>query len=654
MPLSTASRWLEAGYRFAARRGSPKVVRCSAHRRASNALRALVVALSTSVAGVSAWAAAPPVDPALADRLARIEDLAKAHPERAQAALVDLDADRSLPANPNLRLRIDLLRAWIANSAGDTQAALRRLDALQPALDATGDAGLSARALSLRANVLNDLNRFVEMGETVRAERREAERAGDEGLLVTADIDRAWHACQTGDYAEGVAAILSARMRSKSRRQSAETAQATALLANMVDDTQTALSSAQFAAQVYREIDDPIGESEALVMVAASQKELGRPRESEAAARRALEMRRLGNDRLGQAIALTLLAAAQLDQDHVAAAVDSSAQAMALYPPDAKVYLAIARTERARILLLSGRIADARALLASAAAVADLGSNRGLRLSYHEQLGRAAIAVGDFRLARGEDRIQQGLRREHTQGSVERQLGALRVRLEQEALSRDNAMLRDKAALTARATRMTEMALCLGLLLLVGLAWAYARQSHLTRRLEAMTQTDALTGLLNRRGLFDSGSRCLERCRHEAQPFVVLIFDIDHFKRINDEFGHRAGDDALASVARSVLRSVRPGDQVGRYGGEEFAVLLPGTRIAPALAAAERIRRAVETLEPTWHERAQRITISAGLAADGGRGSFEQLVESADRALYRAKALGRNRIEWDGAAGVTS
>ena len=289
---------------------------------------------------------------------------------------------------------------------------------MQQALATIGDANLRARSLSLRANVLSDLNRFSEMGETVKAEQRAADEAGNEGLLASAAIDRAWYACQTGDYSEGVSAILAARLRMKSQRQSAETARATAMLANMVDDTETALGSAQTAAQIYRELDDPIGESDALIVVAASKRQLGRPKEAEVAARRSLEMRRLGNDRLGQAIALTVLAEAQLDQDQVAAALDSNLQALALFPLDAKVYLAVARTERARILALSGRIAEARALLASAAKVADAGVGRGLRLSYHEQLGRVAIAIGDFRLARAEDRIEQSLRREHTQGSI--------------------------------------------------------------------------------------------------------------------------------------------------------------------------------------------------------------------------------------------
>ncbi|HUO89137.1 MAG TPA: GGDEF domain-containing protein, partial [Rhizomicrobium sp.] len=341
------------------------------------------------------------------------------------------------------------------------------------------------------------------------------------------------------------------------------------------------------------------------------------------------------------------LAAAQLDQDQVAAALDSSRQAVALYPPDATIYLAIARTERARILALSGHIAEARALLASAARVADAGGNRGLRLAYHEQLGRIAIAIGDYGLARSEERTLQGLRREHTQGSVERQLGALRARLEQEELARDNATLREKAELTARAARMTKMAFVLGALLLIGLAWAYRRQSHLARRLETMTQTDALTGVLNRRGLFDIGRRQLERCRHDGKPFVVLVVDIDHFKRINDEFGHRAGDDALECVARVLQQNVRPGDHVGRYGGEEFAVIFPATLVEQARATAERLRQAVGTMDPSWSVRAQRVTVSGGLAFDAGDGNFERLVEIADRALYRAKELGRDRIECD-------
>lgn len=625
----------------------PRRVRAAAF----SALALLMAVAVVGIAGVT-WAGNFGIDPALEARLEAIEVLAKAHPDRAQAALNELQAQSKQSAEPLWRLRVELVRAWIEVSSGAPEAALQRLDAMREALSTTGTPSLRARALNLRANVLSDLNRFPEMGDVVKEEQRLAEEAGDENLLASAAIDRAWYASQTGNYAEGAVAISVARKYAKSPRQSAETAQVTAFLANMVDDTKTTLESAQLAARYFKEVDDPIGEAEACVMIAASERQLGHPKESEVAARRALRIRQAGDDTLGQAIAWMVLADAQFDQDQVIAALESNSRVLALIPPAAKVYRAMVENQRARFLTLSGRIAEARGLLASAAEVAEADVGRSARLQFHEQLGRLAMAIGDYRRARAEDRTVQSLRWEHAQGSIERQLGALRLQMERAESERDIERLREKAELSARAARMTQVAFVLALLLVAGLAWAYRRQRQLSRRLEAMTQTDSLTGLLNRRGLFEVGNRLLARCRYEKQPFAVLLVDVDYFKQTNDAFGHPVGDRALACIASVLGANLRPGDHVGRYGGEEFAVLLSADA-EQACNAAERLRDAVARLAPTWHDQAPSLTISGGLASAASDESFEQLIDRADAALYRAKQSGRNRIECDAGSVAT-
>jgi diguanylate cyclase (GGDEF)-like protein len=160
---------------------------------------------------------------------------------------------------------------------------------------------------------------------------------------------------------------------------------------------------------------------------------------------------------------------------------------------------------------------------------------------------------------------------------------------------------------------------------------------------EQRAATDSLTGLPNKRSLDDTYRRMVAQASRTASPLAVMIMDLDHFKQINDTYGHGHGDDVLAAIAATMTDTLRASDFVGRYGGEEFLILLPATDLEGGLRAAEKLRRAIATLEvPGVH---RDLTASFGLAVlpdhalDG-----EQLVRLADRALYAAKRAGRNRV----------
>lgn len=163
--------------------------------------------------------------------------------------------------------------------------------------------------------------------------------------------------------------------------------------------------------------------------------------------------------------------------------------------------------------------------------------------------------------------------------------------------------------------------------------------------LSAEAKVDALTGLANRRGLEERlRSETVAAQQGRAQLSVILV-DLDHFKQVNDRWGHEAGDAALRAVAALVEESVRPGDAAGRWGGEEIVVVLPGASLRVAADVAERIRRSVEHAEVYWNGRPIELRVSAGVSTyPDSVPRAEQLLASADAALYFAKRNGRNAV----------
>ena len=183
-------------------------------------------------------------------------------------------------------------------------------------------------------------------------------------------------------------------------------------------------------------------------------------------------------------------------------------------------------------------------------------------------------------------------------------------------------------------------------LLLALAAWASNAQLSLLRELLHARRDathDALTGLFNRRAAAER--LVLERARAERlrTPLSVLMLDIDHFKRINDRWGHAAGDGVLVALADALRHQLRASDLGVRHGGEEFLVILPGDSAAQAFEAAERIRGEVAKLAVPLDGDTASITVSIGIATFDGSESAEQLVARADAALYRAKQAGRDR-----------
>jgi len=180
----------------------------------------------------------------------------------------------------------------------------------------------------------------------------------------------------------------------------------------------------------------------------------------------------------------------------------------------------------------------------------------------------------------------------------------------------------------------------------VGIIRDITERKQAEHRLREFAEKDSLTGLLNRRKFYEVLEQEKERAIRYARSLSLIMFDIDHFKAVNDTYGHSAGDKVLKKIASVVTDHIRKTDVLGRIGGEEFAILATETTVESALALAEKIRRAVEM---TAHDHAGKITISLGVSEYDDGLTLDEFIGRTDEALYAAKNNGRNRVKCYGA-----
>lgn len=254
-----------------------------------------------------------------------------------------------------------------------------------------------------------------------------------------------------------------------------------------------------------------------------------------------------------------------------------------------------------------------------------------------EELALVYAAAGRWHDAYDASTRSAALQRELAAKLREEHSSRLRVQFDAERKEQENrALLRDKEA-AARIDRLQRIILILGAAIIAVLAYLMFRLARERRRMREMAMTDELTRLPNRRHFFAVAEQT-------GGPLSLLAFDIDHFKRVNDTWGHAAGDVVLQRVAHACRAALRPGDTIGRTGGEEFMVLLPATNEDAAVHVAERLRAAVEALDFAEIDAEMRVTISIGAAERTRDESFTRLAALADELLYRAKNAGRNRV----------
>ncbi|MDX5363458.1 MAG: GGDEF domain-containing protein, partial [Pseudazoarcus pumilus] len=165
------------------------------------------------------------------------------------------------------------------------------------------------------------------------------------------------------------------------------------------------------------------------------------------------------------------------------------------------------------------------------------------------------------------------------------------------------------------------------------------------REMAYLAATDALTGLANRRAFGERLSQEIARVARGKGPSCLIMADLDHFKNINDHYGHQTGDHALTVFAATCMSVFREVDLIGRWGGEEFAMLLPDTVLDDALRVAERLHTALGRTPITGNGDSFRLSVSLGVVEIDGTRGIDEVLHAADEALYTAKEAGRNRTE---------
>jgi diguanylate cyclase (GGDEF)-like protein len=617
--------------------------------------KALGLALALALALAQTAPEAARGGEALGAALVRLERQASREPADTQRELDGL-LRAAPPLDEDAALRVELIRALVADAQYRSADVLRIAAQVRERMLRRNDPRMLAPLAHVRASAAYQLGRYDDEWQALTEELEQANRASDDDLVALALVNRVRYFMRRDDYQSAAADIADAARRARSPQARAEIAYADALLAKNVADWERALHASEEARTEFEALGDRTGVADSLAGAGSAQRELGHPDRALEPLAQAIRIYRSLDDKDGEAVATWQLALVYAALNETDLALSMMAAAVrGLAAADEPWQLAQARVEQAVLLVRSRRAAEALALIELARPVVLEKSDLSARARLHDAAAQVEAALGRISAAYEDLRLGQEVAARRTAQLVARQLAAQRGRMESERLQRENALLRSDAqssshalAESLRAERFERIALALGATIVLGAMLALWRQRNLLRRIERLAEIDGLTGVLNRRIVLEAGQRTMNRCRRDARPCALLMIDVDRFKDINDRHGHAVGDRALCAVSTALKLCLRPEDLMGRYGGEEFIVLLPGAHAAEAAAVAERLRRAVAALQPDWAPGAAPLTISGGIAVMAGQtGDFNELLARADRALYRAKDAGRNRMEFE-------
>ena len=551
----------------------------------------------------------------------------------------------------DLQIRALLLLLCDYHAERDRDEARRQIARLHELLPLARRQALRAGALLCEGELNQHLGDNVQAMALFQQALAVAEDKQDEEMIAEALYQRGYLRGVQGEFAQGLADLRRAIALNEKlglERRVQTVTNSVAILYNRMGDYEHArqyfeaslraqaalgLRREQLVTQhnlgrVYENLRDWDAAQRAFETVLALAREIGYGR-GEAYAQRGLASVR--NARGAPAEALALLERAErLQQD----------------TPDLRLRAQIL-LQRGIALRALGRAGDSVPVLQQALEIFNQTESRAEVAASHGELAQSLAAAGNWRGAFE----QQVLFKRASDALLQRQLderfATLRIEFDTEAKSRENAALqREKAAVEAaleqgqRANRLQGAVLGLTLLLagLLGwLAWRHRRTSHAMRELAL---TDELTGLPNRRDVLARLDAMLAR---RDSRCALLIADLDFFKSINDDHGHLIGDEVLRAVAAALREVVRDPVVLGRLGGEEFVLLLPGADEAAAMALARRLLAGVRELDASRWLGKRQLSVSIGLTVSMPGDTASQMLRRADRALYSAKAGGRDR-----------
>lgn len=613
-------------------------------RAAQQALAKVLFAGLATVSGVQAACLAP------ADGdMAFIEDLAFREPAQ---ALVALDALKGgvLLADPRRHAQWQAIAAEAHRHLSDLNRSLLHARAGIALLAGDNSSDLAVRLRTVNALVSDDAfaNAEYEALATLTADRPLA--------LGCVLRDRGWARQRLGDIDGALSDLMRAHANLGQYGSSDEQQVATGRLATVYQnggDAQTALALIDETVQHFRDTGAAVRLGTALSRRAMVLMQLKRPKEAEASALEALALAESRGELAGTGQVLTTLCRIKYLQGQpkeALAACDRSEAALlssGTMDIDDRATLVVQRAE-----VLQGRDLTAAAMNQLQAVVRQAGDlSPGLVARAQAVLALAYEASGNYRAAFEAQRAVLAFQRTFNDSERISAQALMRARFgTQRAEKQSHQLTQDKQLAEGRL--WIALGLAAGALVAVVALVALAIISRKQRRqLRRLAEVDDLTGLPNRRKIVQTAMQQLANRRDvqgTAHPDLVLgVIDVDLFKSINDRFGHVVGDQVLKQLAAMAPLALQGAGSVGRYGGEEFLLVLPAGDIAGATEVAERLRAAVAAFSFSVGTGVPlQFTVSIGLAAaQAGDTAFDQVVQRADSALYRAKARGRNRVE---------
>jgi diguanylate cyclase (GGDEF)-like protein len=587
--------------------------------------------------------------------LADLEERAFRDPSAALPELANtISSATDMPATR--RAALHAIAADAARQLGFSRQSITHADAGLALLPAGDMSDLAIRMRTVRALVSTNVGGIdaatVELTRLIDGIR-------DRPLALGCVLrDRGWLNFRDGNPDQALDDLLRAYAllrRNASREEAMVAAGRLSMAQFSVRDYPQALALVDETIAFFREVKAQIRLATALDRRAAILKAAGRLDEALIAATEALRIHEGIGDRVGTGLSQMRMCGVQIDRNSLAQAKNwcdraelTLSQTNGMDDNDYRTLAAL----RGRLFLALGKSREAVAQFDRAIAPGGAQPADDIAELY-ELRSRAHAAVGNYPAAF----TDQGeyLRRMREQGTLDRirEVAQLRVQFENDQekqkivlLEKDKKLAEERLNSQTRTTQLVAIAGLTGLVTAFFLG--YALLSHRRHRAELirLAERDELTGLLNRRAIVRKAVEYLTRARESKGTLIIGLIDLDHFKSINDRFGHAVGDQLLQRFAAALRTALHTREIFGRYGGEEFLVLFPDSTIDMARQSAERLRVALQDQRMRIDDQDVSVTLSLGLAGyEPGDVLFDQVARRADIALYVAKTQGRDRVE---------